>query len=73
MWFLGSRAQAQRLWGTGLVALRHVDLPGSGVKPVSPALADGFFITEPLGSPASPLFAVILLLNIYRNSMVCLL
>ena len=25
------------------------DLPGSGVKPVSPELAGGFFITEPPG------------------------
>ena len=24
------------------------DLPGRGIKPMSPALADGFFITEPL-------------------------
>ena len=27
----------------GLAALRHVDLPGSGIEPVSSALAGGFF------------------------------
>ena len=29
----------------------HVDLPEPGIKPVSPALAGGFFTTEPLGKP----------------------
>ena len=27
------------------------DLSGPGIEPVSPALADGFFITEPPGMP----------------------
>ena len=27
------------------------DLPESGIKPASPALAGGFFITEPSGKP----------------------
>ena len=27
------------------------DLPGSGIEPVSPALAGGFFATEPAGTP----------------------
>ena len=27
------------------------DLPGSGIEPVPPALGDGFFTTEPPGSP----------------------
>ena len=27
------------------------DLPGSGLEPVSPALAGGFFTTEPPGKP----------------------
>ena len=31
--------------------MRHVGLPRSGIKPVSPALAGGFFITEPPGKP----------------------
>ena len=28
------------------------DLPGSGIEPVSPALAGRFFTTEPPGSPS---------------------
>ena len=28
-----------------------VDLPNPGIKPVSPALAGGFFVTEPPGKP----------------------
>ena len=28
------------------------DLPGSGIEPVSPALAGGFFATEPPGKPS---------------------
>ena len=35
----------------GLASLRHVDLPGSGIEPVSSALAGGFFTTEPSGKP----------------------
>ena len=31
------------------------DLPYSGVEPMSPALAGGFFITEPLGKPTKEL------------------
>ena len=46
MWLAGSRAQAQ-LWHTGLAALW--DLPGPGLKPVSPALAGGFLTTAPPG------------------------
>ena len=29
------------------------DLPHSGIEPISPALADGFFTTEPLGNPVA--------------------
>ena len=50
----GSRAQAPRMWPTGLAALRHVGLPGSGIRPVSPASAGGFFATEPPGKPRLP-------------------
>ena len=32
------------------------DLPGSGIEPVSPALAGGFFTTEPPGKPAVGIF-----------------
>ena len=34
-----------------LVLLRLWDLPGSGIEPVSPALAGGFVTTEPPGNP----------------------
>ena len=32
------------------------DLPGSGIEPVSSALAGGFFTTEPLGKPLDFMF-----------------
>ena len=41
---LGSRTQPQQLLGMGLVALRH--LPGIGMEPVSPTLADTLLSTE---------------------------
>ena len=49
---LGSRAQLS-WWGIrALAALRHEGyLPESGHEPVSPALAGGFFTTEPRGKP----------------------
>ena len=31
------------------------DLPDSGIEPTSPALAGGFFTTEPPGKPSFPL------------------
>ena len=43
LWLLGFRAQARWLWRMGFVALWLYDLPGSGIEPVSPALAGGFF------------------------------
>ena len=48
---LGSRAQAQWLRHTSQVDLWHVGSSESAIKPLSPALAGGFFTTEPLGSP----------------------
>ena len=42
---------APRLYSIGLVALWHVGSPRSGVEPVSPASAGGFFATEPPGRP----------------------
>ena len=33
------------------------DLPGSGVEPVSPALAGGLLTTEPPGKPRSSILA----------------
>ena len=46
----GSRAQAQQLWYTGLVAPGMWDLPRPGLEPVSPALAGGFLTTAPPGN-----------------------
>ena len=43
--FSSGRAWAQWLRGIG-------GLPGSGIEPVSPALAGGFFATEPPGKPS---------------------
>ena len=31
------------------------DLPDPGIKPMSPALAGGFFTTEPPGKPDNPI------------------
>ena len=43
----GSRGQAQELWRVGFVDLWWVDLPISGIEPVSPALTGGFLSTGP--------------------------
>ena len=55
---MGSRAQVQQLRRTGLVALGHWDLPGSGIKSVSPALAGRFFTNEPPGKPCLFVFLI---------------
>ena len=47
----GSRAEAQYLWHSGLVALRHVGSSQFRMQPVSSALLGGFFTTEPPGKP----------------------
>ena len=39
------------MWLTGLVAPRHVDLPGPGFEPVCSALAGRFSTTAPPGKP----------------------
>ena len=49
LWLLGSRTQTQQLWCS------MWDLPRPGIKLMSPALAGGFFTTEPAGKP-SPIF-----------------
>ena len=52
----GSRAVERRLSiGGARAQLLHGmwDLPGPGLKPVSPALAGGFLTTEPPGKPMS--------------------
>jgi len=40
----------QGYW-SGLPFLSPGDLPNSGIKLASPALADGFFTIDPLGKP----------------------
>ena len=45
----GSRAQAQQLWHTGLVAPQHVG--SSQIRDRTPANAGGFFTTGPRGKP----------------------
>ena len=55
----GSRALERRLSSCGAWAqLLHGmwDLPGPGLKPVSPALAGGFLTTAPPGKPCISLF-----------------
>ena len=39
----------QYSWGTGEAAQSLWDLPGSGIEPMSPTMADGFLITGPPG------------------------
>ena len=49
-----SRALEHRLNSCGVRALLFHsmwDLPEPGTEPISPALAGGFFTTEPLGKP----------------------
>ena len=42
----------QEYW-SGLLFLSAGDLPNPGIKSMSPALAGGFFTTEPTGKPSS--------------------
>ena len=48
---MGSGAQTQELWCTGLVVPQHADLPELGTEPISPTLAGAFFTTEPPVKP----------------------
>ena len=56
LWLWGSRAQAQKLWCTGLASHGMWDLPGSGIELASPALVGRFFTTEPSGKPLVVIF-----------------
>ena len=49
LWDLGSA-----VWSTGLVAPWQVGSSRTGIEPVSPAAAGGFFTTEHQGSPTIP-------------------
>ena len=44
---------SKREYWTGLPFPPPEDLPDSEIEPISPALAGGFFITEPPGKPLS--------------------
>ena len=51
LWFLGSSTQAQQLGHTDLVVHGMWNTSRPGIRPMSPALAGKFFITEPSGKP----------------------
>ena len=55
---LGSGAQTRQWWHRSLLLHSMCDLPGSGIEPVFPALAGGFFTTETPGKPPDELYAV---------------
>lgn len=45
----GLWSTAQYLWQWASLFQGLWDLPGPGIEPVSPALAGGFYVTEPAG------------------------
>ena len=47
----GLWSSASVVMAPALVALRHVGPSGSGIEPVTTALAGGLFTTEPPGKP----------------------
>ena len=57
----------QEYW-SGLPFPLPGDLPDPGIEPVSPALADGFFTTEP---PGKPFFTLLLLLSRFSRVQLC--
>ena len=48
---------SQQQYWSGLLFPSPGDLPNPGIKPASPALAGGFFTTEPPGNPTPPITA----------------
>ena len=46
-------------------------LPDPGIKVVSPALAGGFFTTEPPGKPGEEVFRCRLLAKVYHLILLC--
>ena len=58
LWFASSRAQFSSD-AQAEVLCEMWDIPGSGIKPRSPALAEGFFTTEPPGKPEDPSYSVL--------------
>ena len=54
-------------WHMGQIAHNMWILPGPGITPMSPALAEGFLITGPPGK-----FLDLVFLNAYPGSEICL-
>ena len=63
---LSMRLPRQEYWSGFLLPLEW-DLPHPGIKPTSPALADGFFTTEPPVKVILSLIAV----NLIKNKLCC--
>ena len=59
VWLTGSRAQAQQLWCTGLVAPRHVGSFGTRARTRIPCMAGRFLTTVSPGKSPNQLFNVI--------------
>ena len=64
---LSMEFSGQEYW-SGLPFPLPGDLPNPGIEPVSPALADGFFTTEP---PGKPFFTLLLLLSHFSHVRLC--
>ena len=58
----------QKYW-SGLPYPPPGDLPQPGIKPTSPALAGGFFTTEPPGKPVKPLLCAKQYLNLTHRTL----
>ena len=54
----GLSSCSPRLWGTGSADPQHVNLSGSGIEPMAPALAGRFFATEPPGKSSKITWSV---------------
>ena len=64
---LSARFPRQECW-SGLPFPSPGDLPGPGMEPTSPALAGGFFSTEPPGKPCASLEKVIRYLSAHLEA-----
>ena len=62
-----SRVLEHTLWHMGQIAHNMWTLPGPGITPMPPALAEGFLITGPPGK-----FLDLVFLNAYPGSEICL-
>ena len=75
-WIVASRAplsmgfSRQEYW-SGLPFPSLGDLSNSGIEPVCPALAGGFFTTEPSGKPLVSVMLLLLLLSHFSRVRLC--